>query len=532
MATVTPTLRFKLTFDLPNGELKVTDDAPYSSLGITSSTVKGLLRVTGPAGIIYANTGFTSNSYSSPDIDGSVPTLEKDITLPLDVDGNVLRGVYLVEYKIQHSGSVTTSVYKEYNFTYQSPTMNISIESDNRTSVITSTDVTDYVYQSTSPLTISRDHTLTPPVTSTLSETTGTAVTLTAGPNIWTRTWVASLTSTFTYELDEWTAGQDPWIYINDEITGQGSHDVESDDIVSGYYSCAVALSARYELAKTNNPKEANRLGEFIISLNKAFCMYQWAKIVGEDFTVWANQVYTILQVATDCATLPPSDKSREVIPWASISGGSGTTTNQWLNYEGVPTSGLGSNGDYCINTLTGDVYLKASGSWGSPIMNIIGPQGDEGESSGTGTPYYAYSAGSSTVTATQTIADFEIDPADLIPNVGDSLNITADLTISQPASFPTAKTVMNLSIIMKSTKYGEIRTETAGNLQLNVKITRASSTHVYITTDYSAAAVALSGMLDTGVINGGVYVQKSDPYGANADVVVNQLLINVQKAI
>ena len=198
--------------------------------------------------------------------------------------------------------------------------------------------------------------------------------------------------------------------------------------------------------------------------------MYQWAKNVGEDFTVWANQIYTILQVATDCAALPPSDKSREVIPWASIVGGSVSTGSNWFDYEGVPPIGLGLDGDMCIDTLTGDIYKKVSGSWGSPIMNIMGEQGEQGEGAGTGNTYYGYAVGSSSVTETQIIAPFTIDPDISIPEVGDSILITANLAVSQPSNFPTSNTIMNLSIILRSTHYGEKRVETVCKPELWVK--------------------------------------------------------------
>lgn len=525
-------IRFKLTFDLPNNQLIVEDDTKYSQMGIFASTVSGLYRITGPLGIIYANVGYTSDSFDAPDIDGDEETLSKVVNLPIDVDGNVLRGLYRVEYKVQYNSSVVSIVSKDYRFTYQSPIVDIEVSSDNRTSVITSVDSTDYVYNDVSPLTIVREHTLTPPQTSTLSEVTGTGSILTSGPNIWTRTWIAQLVSTFTYELDEWIIGLDPWIYINDSITGEESHAVESDDITSDYYACAYALSSKYEAAKTSSPTEAKRLEGFIISLNKAYVMYQWAKNVGEDFTVWANQIYTILQVATDCAALPPSDKSREVIPWASIVGGSVSTGSNWFDYEGVPPIGLGLDGDMCIDTLTGDIYKKVSGSWGSPIMNIMGEQGEQGEGAGTGNTYYGYAVGSSSVTETQIIAPFTIDPDISIPEVGDSILITANLAVSQPSNFPTSNTIMNLSIILRSTHYGEKRVETVCKPELWVKITRASSTQLFITTEYSAATVTLSTLLELGVINGGVNVQKSSPYGANADVVVSQLTINNQKFI
>ena len=49
------------------------------------------------------------------------------------------------------------------------------------------------------------------------------------------------------------------------------------------------------------------------------------------------------------------------------------------LTGAGAPSNGNGVDGDKYINTANGDLYLKVSGSWGSPIANITGPQGIQG---------------------------------------------------------------------------------------------------------------------------------------------------------
>ena len=62
--------------------------------------------------------------------------------------------------------------------------------------------------------------------------------------------------------------------------------------------------------------------------------------------------------------------------------GGGGTV---WYDGSGAPSSGTGSNLDYYLNTATGDVYIKISGSWGSPVMNIVGATGATGPTGATG---------------------------------------------------------------------------------------------------------------------------------------------------
>lgn len=61
-----------------------------------------------------------------------------------------------------------------------------------------------------------------------------------------------------------------------------------------------------------------------------------------------------------------------------------------WLQGAGVPASGVGSNGDYFLNTSNGDIYgPKTAGAWGSVIFNIAegqtGPQGPTGATGAAG---------------------------------------------------------------------------------------------------------------------------------------------------
>jgi hypothetical protein len=60
-------------------------------------------------------------------------------------------------------------------------------------------------------------------------------------------------------------------------------------------------------------------------------------------------------------------------------------STNTWLSGSGTPANGSGNDGDYYFRTATGDVYLKAAGTWGSPIATIKGEKGDTGATGATG---------------------------------------------------------------------------------------------------------------------------------------------------
>jgi hypothetical protein len=63
------------------------------------------------------------------------------------------------------------------------------------------------------------------------------------------------------------------------------------------------------------------------------------------------------------------------------IPGAPGTV---WRNGNGVPSDSLGANGDYYLNDLTGNVYIRTTGIY-SIIANILGPTGALGPTGLTG---------------------------------------------------------------------------------------------------------------------------------------------------
>ena len=72
--------------------------------------------------------------------------------------------------------------------------------------------------------------------------------------------------------------------------------------------------------------------------------------------------------------------------------GTNGTDGSEWLSGSGVPGAGIGDDGDFYLDTATGDVYTKTAGIWNAPILNIsgtvgaAGADGDDGLSFRTGT--------------------------------------------------------------------------------------------------------------------------------------------------
>lgn len=64
----------------------------------------------------------------------------------------------------------------------------------------------------------------------------------------------------------------------------------------------------------------------------------------------------------------------------AGATGSAGTNGSTWHTGTSAPGNGTGSNGDYYFRSTTGDVYLKTSGAWNTPIANLTGPDGPTGQ--------------------------------------------------------------------------------------------------------------------------------------------------------
>ena len=63
-------------------------------------------------------------------------------------------------------------------------------------------------------------------------------------------------------------------------------------------------------------------------------------------------------------------------VPYALYAKSSGNLLNQWKYGTGVPAVSLGTIGDYYLDTATGNVFNKNSGTSWILISNIMGPQG------------------------------------------------------------------------------------------------------------------------------------------------------------
>ena len=58
--------------------------------------------------------------------------------------------------------------------------------------------------------------------------------------------------------------------------------------------------------------------------------------------------------------------------------GAAGKAGSAWWSGITTPSNGIGSDNDYYLNTANGDLYNKTAGSW-QQVMNTVGPQGPQG---------------------------------------------------------------------------------------------------------------------------------------------------------
>lgn len=61
------------------------------------------------------------------------------------------------------------------------------------------------------------------------------------------------------------------------------------------------------------------------------------------------------------------------------LQGAGGGAAMQFLYGDGDPTSDLGRDGDVYLNTSSGDLFKREGGNW-TLLMNLVGPQGPQGQ--------------------------------------------------------------------------------------------------------------------------------------------------------
>lgn len=401
MATI-PTIKLQADFRLDNDppDMSVLDRTDYSLYG--SGTVDGIVKAIGPDGLVfYANAGYDTDDFSSPDYQGAwnggVNALSVDnIPLPLDTDGNVLRGTYVIYLKtISSEDDEAFSSSITFNFDAVLPEPDISMVVNVDTSSLIVTDDTDYTLvndgESIDPDSTTYASSVEYPDGSGVADVDFSTKSQTVTP-IYTGVFSAVISTTVSYTLKE-TSGVPVFTltFINEgaDVTSE----ITWEDGSELYYTGSENLFSRYETAKTEGPATTmTRLQRSINELSFYWTMYRNARQYSQDYSYWIDRMSKLLNSE---GVLPSSDSDSlpvEIIPVTQVIGGGDTYVGSvWLYGAADPNDGAGSNGDFYLQTangiqfLLGDVFVKTSGSWGRPVTNLKGATGSAGSNGSNG---------------------------------------------------------------------------------------------------------------------------------------------------
>lgn len=275
---------------------------------------------------------------------------------------------------------------KTVDYCFISPVVDIEVQSNCNTSILTSEDLTDYKVNGISPL-ITRTHTLIYPIDPSTglpidTSVTGSTAVLTAGANIYTGMWTINISSVLEYSLNT-------WLTVNTTVQGQTYYEVKCSLCMCLFFNCYKAVYEKYKSMLGYNAREVERLTGVLLRIVSLYQLYQLAVKCGYDTDYYCTEIKTILNTENcTCDTEANDDVPVEVIPISSGGGGTTVVGSVWYNGTGVPSPSLGSNGDYYLDNATGNVYYLTGGVW-TITTNIFGSAGSNGSTilNGSGVP-------------------------------------------------------------------------------------------------------------------------------------------------
>jgi len=308
----------RTTLNNANQQIVVEDITDYAAQGVP---LDGTWPIGGRLRITLTSASGTSTVYDNlagvnADIDPNVgPTNNIPISLPLDSNGNIRQGTYVVVYVMTGQDSVgneiNLSVSNTYDYDMTLPEVCLSVSINCVSSIVTSYDETDYGAYST---TIARVHTLYPPPTSPMAIVTGTTAVLNAGPNIYDSTWTQGVVTTVTYTFADGLLA----VLL---LEGSREFGVTCDVGLGRIFCCLEKLQKRYDSALTQNPIRAAVMFEDTIEpTNQAMLMYKSALDAGASTSAayWYAQIIARSGCGEDCGC--SSDGPQQIYPaFASV---------------------------------------------------------------------------------------------------------------------------------------------------------------------------------------------------------------------
>lgn len=452
----------------PKNYSQFSDITDWAGLGYSTGAgdvVKGIFKVIDPSGqVAYENAGYASNDFSSPDWDLTSLTAPQFNLLTYTGTDTPIYGDYQFLWKVQVTPNGLNAFQVDKGFIVGlseglSPVLSLEDTYDCNSATFKSVDTTiygapvGYTIQS-----ITKTHVTRPPLVSKKSDgvtaqptvTSSSTTNLLAATNnpLWTGAYSSSIAAIILYKSgNNYTYVNCPAVELDTEVTCDNSLCklfCILKKLYTQYFTYLAAgntVLANIELAKWQKASDI-----FILIWKAQTCSTG-------DVDLLTKKFYDVTGLSPDCDCGCSGDEPAPVIPTTSINGQDGTdgltaefrvtgTLFQWkyttdigwntlfdfstiaglngtsfLQGSGVPSNGLGENGDSYLDIDTDDIYLKTAGSW-AVTANIKGGSGlailnnNIGDSATTGTTW-------------QSLKSYTI-PANTIVTTGDVVEIKA----------------------------------------------------------------------------------------------------------
>lgn len=316
-------------FDLTTGNLTLTDSSNYAGALTLASPYRiyGLFQVIDPNGtVVYINSGYVLDDFSSPDTNITASDFTKVITIPTATGGGYLFGTYTINYKVQ--------VIEDFGTTNLPTNIVTKLDSGNlcqpfpdectstfefncNTAIIKNTDTTAYgAYAS-----ITRVHSLIPPPLSNQPTQTGNQTVLVYNSGVpYTGTWSWLIESTLTYAV-----GNNTTIIV--EVTGEGEQKVVCD--TNFCKLLCVLLKYRTEFLKKAAARALTQQdwNNYNFVWDDYVAAYQ-AQLCGKDASQiqkYIDNIYNIIGIEDGCDCGCDGETPTPILATTIINGADGT---------------------------------------------------------------------------------------------------------------------------------------------------------------------------------------------------------------
>lgn len=366
-------LRFQVGFDLINEAISFRDLIGLGYLndyGYPLADVKGIIRISGPKGVLYQNAGWEDDNFESPDIsfDSEVPFYNSGIQLS---STDFVKGGYVFAYKVSVDGGETSIGTKVNGFNYQIdlPSASLNFQVDKDRSMVTLTDAATYTISNLDENieydSITRLLTIRPPQNTPLETVIGTTQSITMGPNIWTGNYDYMSQTELHYSLASW--GDQVWVLLVIEVTATGSETVDSGtSCIENCLSCIRAINEKLLVYRNSSPRRAEMYEKLRSDISFYYGLYMMYVEAGIDTTYPCGKIQELLTIDGDCTSVVTSNGSTEIIATTGSSGGTIAIpdASKWYYGTVVPSSAFGNNADFFLKTDNNEIYTKENGAW------------------------------------------------------------------------------------------------------------------------------------------------------------------------